>query len=224
MSASEKESSRPPFGTRLLATAAVCILAGLAIRYFLYAAVDVPVNSPPPPRQGLNAPFIITPDVVVEKMAELAEIEEDDVVYDLGCGDGRLVITAVLKTGCRGVGFDIDPERVAEATENVKLHGVEDRVEIVEQDVFTVDLSEADAVLMYLLPWMIEKLIPQFQEMQPGSRIVSHEFWIEQVEPDEIVDLTKEDDERTTIYVYRTPLKVNPALERGKPPCMDDIP
>jgi SAM-dependent methyltransferase len=129
-----------------------------------------------PDRIGLNAPFITTSDAVVEKMIEAAELTPDDVAYDLGCGDGRIIIAAALQTGCRGIGFDIDPQRVAEARENVKRHGVEHLVEIREQDVFTVDMREADVALFYLLPWMTKKLIPQFQQMRPGSRLISHDF------------------------------------------------
>lgn len=197
----------------------LCLVGGAATWYFLNRAADVPLRLPPPERQGLNAPFIKTPNVVVDKMVELAEIKETDVVYDLGCGDGRLVITAALKSGCGGIGFDIDPERVTEATENAKLHEVEDRVQIVEQDVFTVDMSKADVALMYVLPWMMNKLLPQFQEMKDGCRIVAHDFWIDGVEPETVIEFhTAQGEREATVYLYRTPLVINPALEKGKPP------
>lgn len=127
-------------------------------------------------RVGKNAPFITTPDPVVEQMVEMAELKEGDLAYDLGCGDGRIIIAAALKTKCRGIGLDIDPQRIAEARENAKLHGVEHLVEFRQQDIFTADLSDADAVLMYVLPWMTRKLIPQLRQLKPGSRIVSHQF------------------------------------------------
>lgn len=175
----------------LMCAAAVVVAAaiGTFVVYQRIAAIPdgLPVDEF---RIGLNAPFITTPDAIVDKMVEVAEITEDDVVYDLGCGDGRLVITAALKHGCRGVGIDIDPERVAEAKANAKLHGVEHLVDIREQDVFTVDLSEADVVLMYLLPWMTKRLVPQFQQMPAGARIVSHDFGIgdiKYIEPDSTV-------------------------------------
>ena len=152
-------------------------------------------------------------------MVELAGLKADDLVYDLGCGDGRIVITAAGRTGCRGVGFDIDPRRVAEARENARQHAVDQRVEFVEQDIFTVDLSKADVAMMYLLPWMMDRLLPQFQQMKEGCRIVSHEFWLEGVEPDDVVELDNPERERTSsIYVYRTPLRFNPTMIRGKPP------
>jgi SAM-dependent methyltransferase len=129
-----------------------------------------------PNRIGLNAPYIKTHDEITDKMVEVAQLTADDVVYDLGCGDGRLLIAAAVKHGCSGRGFDIEQERVDEATLNANKQGVGHLVTFHKQDVFTVDLKEADVVLMYLLPWMIKKLIPQFQEMAPGSRIVSHDF------------------------------------------------
>ena len=163
-------------------------------------------------RIGLNAPFITTADAIVDKMVEVAEITADDVVYDLGCGDGRLVITAALKHGCRGIGIDIEPDRVAEAKANVKLHGVEHLVEIREQDVFTVDLKEADVILMYLLPWMTKRLVPQFQEMPPGSRIISHDFGIgdiKYIEPESTYQVPLEGTHEThLVHRWYTPLKV----------------
>jgi len=166
-----------------------------------------------PDRIGKNAPFIKTVDAVTAKMVEMAELTTDDVVYDLGCGDGRLVIAAVVASDCRGIGFDIDPDRVAEARENVKLHGLEELVEIRQQDIFTVDLSEANVVLMYLLPWMNRKLIPQFREMRPGSRIISHDFAMGQdvdyIQPDETAYVhIEERNETDHVHKWITPLRV----------------
>ncbi len=135
-----------------------------------------------------------------------------------------MVITAALKTGCTGVGFDIVPLRVAEARENARLHDVEDRVQIVEQDIFTVDLSKADVAMMYLLPWMMNKLVPQFDQMKPGCRIVSHEFWIEGVAPDDVVEIPDVDGQIEAIYLYTTPLKRNATMEPGRPPVPADLP
>ena len=149
-------------------------------------------DNSPLPNPRLNAPFITSPDRVVEAMTDLAALTKDDLVYDLGCGDGRIVITAVLRSGCRGIGFDIDPQRVEEARQNAVLNGVQDRVTITQQDVFQVDLSQADAVMMYLLPWMLNELLPQFEHMKPGARIVSHGFWIDGVEPDQYVEVPVE--------------------------------
>ena len=139
-------------------------------------------------------------------------------MYDLGCGDGQIVVTAALKSGCQGVGFDIDPERVAEANKNVELHGVARLVSIKEQDVFQIDLSEANVVMMYLLPWMIQQLAPQFDQMKPGSRIVSHDYFIEGVEPERVVyvDVDSEQSQHV-VYLYTLPLRWNPNMP-NKPP------
>ncbi|MCA9121777.1 MAG: class I SAM-dependent methyltransferase [Planctomycetaceae bacterium] len=200
----------------LLVGGTVVVLLALVATFVVYRRVDaLPTTVPAEEfRIGLNAPFITTADAVVDKMVEVAELTPDDVVYDLGCGDGRLVITAALKHGCHGVGIDIDPERVAEAKANVKLHGVEDLVEIREQDVFTVDLREADVILMYLLPWMTKRLIPQFQEMAPGSRIISHDFGIgdiKYIEPDSTYKVPLEGSSGThLVHRWDTPLDVPP--------------
>ena len=96
--------------------------------------------------------YVPTPQPVVDKMLELAKVKKSDVVYDLGCGDGRIVVTAAKKYGVKAVGFDIDPKRVKEAQENVKKNGVEDLVTIEQKDIFTLDLSPANVVTLYLLP------------------------------------------------------------------------
>jgi precorrin-6B methylase 2 len=165
-----------------------------------------------PDRIGTNAPFITSPDAVVDQMVKMAELKPGDVAYDLGCGDGRIIITAALKTGCRGVGFEIDPERVAEARKNVKLHGVGHLVEIHQQDIFTADLSEADAVFLFLLPWMNQKLIPQFQKLRPGARIISHEFTLgdaEELKPEKTVSMeVPGQSAEHLIHRWVTPLRV----------------
>lgn len=130
----------------------------------------------PPPTKRPDVVYVPTPQPVVNKMLELAEIKKGDVVYDLGCGDGRIVVTAAKKYGVKAVGFDIDPERVKEARENVRTNKVEHLVTIKQADIFTLDLSEATVVTLYLLPELNVKLMPQLAKMKPGSRIVSHDF------------------------------------------------
>jgi predicted RNA methylase len=169
-------------------------------------------DTAPAPRTPANAPYIKTDDVVVNKMIEVAKIKPGDLVYDLGCGDGRIVIAAAMQTGCRGLGLELDPEIAAEARQNVEAKGVSDLVTIREQDVFKADLKEADCVLMYVLPWMIKKLIPQFQELKPGTRIVSHNYGfggnLSYIEPDERYEVEVEGDNPHRVYVWVTPLKV----------------
>ena len=188
----------------------------LVVTFVIYQRVNALPKSLPVDefRIGLNAPYITTAQTIADKMVEVGELTEDDVVYDLGCGDGRLVITAAVKHGCHGVGIDIDPERVAEAKANAKRQGVEHLVEFREQDVFTVDLREADVVLMYLLPWMTKRLVPQFQQMPPGSRIVSHDFGIgdmKYIEPDSTIHVPLDDAHDThLVHRWNIPLDVPP--------------
>jgi SAM-dependent methyltransferase len=121
--------------------------------------------------------FVPTPEEVVDAMLKVANVTSRDVVYDLGCGDGRIVITAAKKYGARGVGIDIDPQRIAEATANAKKEGVTDRVSFRQADLFTSDIGEATVVTLYLLPSLNLKLLPKLmKELKPGTRVVSHAF------------------------------------------------
>ncbi|UCG49840.1 MAG: 50S ribosomal protein L11 methyltransferase [Phycisphaerales bacterium] len=152
--------------------------------------------------------FVPTPEEVVEKMLELAEVKKDDLVYDLGCGDGRIVVTAAKKYGCRGVGYDIDPKRVRESLENVRKNNVEDLVRIEQKDIFTLDLSDANVITLYLLPRLNVKLIPQLEKLKDGSRIVSHDFNMKGVKPEKVVKVKGDDGfGGHTVYLWRTPLQ-----------------
>ena len=128
---------------------------------------------------ALRAPdvfYVPTPPAVVDAMLEMAGVTAADVVYDLGCGDGRIPIAAAERYGARGVGIDIDPKRIAEARENAKAAGVADRVTFLNEDLFSSDISAATVVTLYLLPSLNEKLIPKLKALRPGTRIVSHAF------------------------------------------------
>jgi tRNA G37 N-methylase Trm5 len=128
-------------------------------------------------QEGKIVPYVPTPQEVVERMLELAQVKKGDVLYDLGSGDGRIVVTAAQKFGVKAIGFEIDPERIKESHENIKKAGVEKLVEIRQQDIRTVDLSGASVLTMYLLPEVNLMIRPQiWKQMQPGSRIVSHDF------------------------------------------------
>jgi SAM-dependent methyltransferase len=135
---------------------------------------------------ALDIEFVPTPDNVVKKMLEVAEIREGDVVYDLGCGDGRLVVAAAKKFGVKGFGFDLDPVRVAEARANVEKAGVGHLVTIEQKNIFDVDLSPASVVTLYLLPSINVRLIPQLKKLKDGSRVISHDFGMEGVLYDDV--------------------------------------
>ncbi|QRK06174.1 methyltransferase domain-containing protein [Archangium violaceum] len=127
--------------------------------------------------QAPEVPFVPTPQDDVDQMLELAGVKPGDVVYDLGSGDGRIVITAVQKYGARGVGVDINPVRISEANENARRAGVEDQVEFRQGDLFKADIGDASVVTLYLLPSVNERLKPKLlAELKPGTRIVSHDF------------------------------------------------
>ena len=152
--------------------------------------------------------FVPTPQEVVDKMLELAEVKKDDIVYDLGCGDGRIVVTAAKKYGCKCVGYDVDPQRIKESLENVEKNNVGDLVRIVKEDIFTLDLSKANVITLYLLPSLNVKLIPQLEKLKPGSRIVSHDFDMRGVTPDTVVKVNPENEySEHTVYLWTTPLK-----------------
>ena len=157
------------------------------------------------------APFVPTPQDVVNRMLELAGVSKDDVVYDLGCGDGRIVITAAQRFGARGVGIDIDPQRIAESRANARRAGVEDLVTFVEQDVMTVDVSEATVVTLYLLSSSNVKLRPLLtRQLAPGARIVSHAFSMGDWEASQVERFTDERGNTRTLYLWRHDGTVRP--------------
>ena len=120
--------------------------------------------------------YVPTPQAVVEAMLKMAAVTGTDVVYDLGCGDGRIPITAAQTYGARGVGIDIDPRRIADANENAKAAGVTGKVTFLIADLFTSDFTDATVVTLYLSPSLNERLIPKLKGLKPGTRIVSHAF------------------------------------------------
>ena len=133
-----------------------------------------------------EVPFVPTPHEVVAEILRVAGVGENDVLYDLGCGDGRIVITAAKEFGCRGVGIDIDPERIRESRENAHKEGVVDRVEFYQMDLFNADISQATVVTLYLLSRVNLRLRPKLlSDLKPGTRVVSHDFDMEDWAADE---------------------------------------
>jgi len=135
-----------------------------------------------------DVPYVATPPAVVAKMLEIAQVTKDDVVYDLGSGDGRIVIMAAQRFGARGVGVEIDPQRALEAQENANRAGVANRVQFLLQDLFETDLRAATVVTLYLMQSVNLELRPKlWRELQPGTRVVSHDFSMGDWQPEQVV-------------------------------------
>src|ERR1051325_2653368 len=159
--------------------------------------------------EKLDIPFVPSPMIIVQRMLQLAEIKQDDLVYDLGSGDGRVVIEAAKKYGSRGVGLDLNPELVETARANAAKAGVSHLVEFRAADALTVDLSEATVVTLYMFKWFNNEIRPKLQRLKPGSRIVAHDFDIDGWKPTkiEIIDPSSDPDlvlaEPRTLYFWK---------------------
>lgn len=179
---------------------------------------------PPAPDRGPDVIFVPTPQEIVEKMLELAKVKKGELHYDLGCGDGRIVVTSAKKYGARGVGIDIDPERVKESRENVRRNKVGHLVKIHHADIFEVDFSKADVVTLYLLPDLNVRLMPQLRKLRPGARIVSYQFAMEGAKPDQIVDVMDDEGRMHTIYLWTVPWEAEDPEDRPEKPGKDEGP
>lgn len=178
---------------RSLALVATLVVAGLP-------GVSVVLAQEAPARRP-DVIYVPTPEAVVEAMLQVANVTKNDIVYDLGCGDGRIPVTAAKKYGARGVGIDIDPQRIKEANANVEKNGVGDLVKIVQGDLFEQDLSQATVVTLYLLPSLNVKLMPKLmKELKPGTRIVSHAFDMGDWKPEKELDV-----EGRKVYFWTIP-------------------
>jgi ribosomal protein L11 methylase PrmA len=149
--------------------------------------------------------YVPTPNDVVEEMLKIANVGKGDILYDLGSGDGRIPVAAAKKFGIRAVGIDIDPERIREANENAKKNGVEKLVKFRNEDLFKANFREATVVTLYLLPDLNVKLRPRlWNELKPGTRIVSHQFDMAEWKPEKTVELNGR-----TIYFWTIPARKN---------------
>ena len=169
---------------KLLVTAVLSLLVAGGFTFFGGDSAQTAFEAPASVKK--DVPYVPTRQETVDEMLRMARVDADDVVYDLGCGDGRIVITAARDYGARGVGIDIDPERIAEANENAVKAGVTDRVKFIEGDLFEADFRDATAVTLYLLPSVNLKLRPQLlSQLRPGTPVVSHDFSMDDWEPDD---------------------------------------
>ncbi len=175
-----------------------------AVSLILLLNVALGVAQDREPEKKLREPDVIyvpTPEEVVEQMLKMANVHKGDVVYDLGCGDGRTVVTAAKQYGVRGVGIDINPQRIKESRENARKEGVTDLVTFRLEDLFEADIKEATVVTLYLLPSLNVKLRPKlWKELKPGTRIVSHDFDMGDWKPEKEVQLDEH-----TIYFWTIP-------------------
>jgi tRNA G37 N-methylase Trm5 len=186
-----------------------CSLILLAGTLAMFGYAPAHTQQTQPPAREPDVIYVPTPNEVVEKMFELADIRPGEVVYDLGCGDGRIPVTAARKFGVRAFGFDINPVRVKESLENVKKNNIGQLVTIKQQDIFELDLSKADVITLYLLPRLNVKLIPQLDKLKPGCRIVSHDFNMEGVRPKREISYRPSDgsSREHRVYLWVTPLE-----------------
>jgi SAM-dependent methyltransferase len=149
-----------------------------------------------------------TPPDVVKKMLELAGVKKEDLVYDLGSGDGRIVIAATKTYGCKAIGVEIDKDLIEKSREGAKEAGLEKLASFEQGDLFKADFSKATIVALYILPSMSEKLIPKIEKLNAGTRVVCHYFAIPGIIPDKVIKITsEEDDVERPLYLYSVPLK-----------------
>jgi SAM-dependent methyltransferase len=187
---------------RWVVAAAVALTGAAIFDFYGRGAMDLAYAQDSVFESKKIVPFVPSPQFVVDKMIELAGVKKGDVVYDLGSGDGRIVIAAT-KRGAKAVGFEIDPDLVGESRANIQKAGVQESAEIRNQDILTVDLSPASVVTMYLLPDVNLRLKPNLlSQLKPGSRVVSHSFDMGDWKPDKVERV-----EGRTIYLWIIPAK-----------------
>jgi SAM-dependent methyltransferase len=185
----------------------------------------------PEAKDNIAGPYVPTPWVIVDEMMKLADIRADDVVYDLGSGDGRLVITAAKRFKARGVGIELQPELIELARAGAVKEGVADRVKFVQGDLFETDIREASVVTLYLLPRFVTRLVPRFlAELRPGTRVVSHDYPLVPWRPDKELSMDVPEKEFisgttwTRLYYYVVPARVGGVWELSLPRALAGAP
>jgi len=186
-------------------------------QFVLITTLLIMVIAPLIAEENTNDPvFIQTPDVVyvgtpydiVSQMLHMADVKKNDIVVDLGCGDARMLVLAAQKYGAKGIGYEIDPVMVLESRKNAEKNNVSELVEIIQADIFKVDISDADVLPIYLLPEMNLQLVPQFETLKPGSRLVFHNYDLTGYAHDKKIEIiSNEDNSSHTLWLYTTPLK-----------------
>ena len=182
-------------------------------------------------KDNVAGPYVPTPWPIVDELLKLAEIRSTDVVYDLGSGDGRLVITAARRFGARGMGIELDPKLVSLANAGAQREGVGGRVKFVQGDLFESTFRDASVITLYLLPRFVTRLVPKFRdELKPGTRIVSHDYPLSPWPPDKTLSFEVDEKEpitgskRTVLYYYVVPAKVAGTWEVTLPKLLGDRP
>ncbi len=175
----------------------------------LFLVVAVGLLAAPQASAQDPIPFVPSPMYVVQKMIEVAEIKQGDILYDMGSGDGRIIIEAAKKYGVKGVGIDLNAELIAKAREFAAQEGVSHLVEFRAQDGLTVDISEATVVMLYMFKWFNNALRPKLQSLRPGSRVVAHDFDIDDWQPSRVefidapTDGTSDQMDSRTLYIWK---------------------
>jgi SAM-dependent methyltransferase len=202
-------------------------LAAIAV----LAAASPALAQSPEAKDHIAGPYVPTPWLIVDEMLKLADIRADDVVYDLGSGDGRLVITAAKRFKARGVGIELQPELIELANASAKKEDVADRVKFVQGDLFETDIREATVVMLYLLPQFVTRLVPRFlSELRPGTRIVSHDYPLVPWPPDKDVSMDVPEKEFisgtswTRLYYYVVPARIGGTWELSLPKALARAP
>ena len=184
------------------------VVSALALGFCITVAGSTVAQQPAlkPLEKEPEVPYVPTHERIVAEMLKVAKVGKNDVLYDLGSGDGRIPITAAKRFGTRGVGVDIDPTRVTEARENAKKAGVTDKVKFMQQDLFETDIKEATVVTLYLLPEVNMRLRPKLlADLKPGTRVVSHNYDMGDWKP--LQTITVKVPEEHTIYYWVVPPK-----------------
>lgn len=202
------------------------------LRWLVASAVLVCAPAPAQePKDNIAGPYVPTPWVIVDAMLGLADIHADDVVYDLGSGDGRLVITAAKRYKARGVGIELKPELIELANAGAQKDEVADRVKFIRSDLFEADIREASVITLYLLPQYVTRLVPRFRaELRPGTRIVSHDYPLLPWPPDKEVSMDVPEKENisgitlTHLYYYVVPARIRGQWELTLPKPLARVP